>query len=271
MSQSDLCTYQVDRGVCVISFNRPDHANGMTGAMEVEYFQLLKRADEDHDVRAIVVTGVGRTFCPGADLGHRAGDDAETLPNRVLPVRTPLEIRKPMIAAINGACAGVGLAYALQCDVRFAAAGTKLTTAFSRRGLVAEYGMAWLIVQIAGRGVALDLLLSGRVFLADEARALGLVHRVVAADDLMDEALIYARELVENVSPASMATIKRQVSTESGMSAKESCDASMLLMRDSWNGPDLREGMTSFLERRPPAFAPLGEGTIYGWMSPPQL
>ncbi len=259
----DLCTYEVSGGVATVAFNRPDQMNGMTGDMEVAYFGRLRQAEADRDVRVIVVTGTGRGFCPGADLAHQRGPDDEPLPNRSIPTTTPLEIAKPMIAMINGACAGVGLAFALQCDVRFAAQGVKFTTAFSRRGLIGEYGMPWLLGEIAGRGVALDLLLSARVFLADEALRLGLVHEVVEPAELRNTVVAYARDLADNVSPASAAVIKRQVSEQAHMTAVEAVADSDRLMRQSLTGPDVTEGIASFLERRPVQFAPLGEGTTY--------
>ncbi|MEP1123866.1 MAG: enoyl-CoA hydratase-related protein [Ilumatobacter sp.] len=268
MSDEDLCTYVVDEGVAVLTFNRPDSMNGMTGNMEVAYFERLRQAEVDADVRAIVVTGAGRAFCPGADLAHRPGPDDEPLPNASIPRTTPLEITKPMIAAINGACAGVGFAYALQCDLRFAAAGAKFTTAFARRGLIAEYGMAWLLQAIAGRQVALDLLLSARVVLAEEAHDLGLVSRVVDPGELTDVVMAYARDLAANASPASMATIKFQVNTEPSMNAAEALHHAEALMRESLAGTDVSEGIASFLEKRQVTFPSLGTGTRFAWMSP---
>ena len=262
----DLCTYEVADGIAVLSFNRPDSMNGMTGNMEVAYFERLLRAEADDDVRVIVVTGRGRGFCPGADLANRAGPNDHPLPNQTLARTTPLDIAKPMIAAINGACAGVGLAYALQCDLRFAAAGVKLTTAFARRGLIAEYGIAWLLGQIAGRAVAMDLLLSARVVLAEEALQLGIVNAVHGPDELMDAVLAYAADLSANVSPASMATIKRQVTAEAGLSAHDALAHAEGLMRESTAGPDVTEGIDSFLERRQVDFPPLGRGTTFRWM-----
>ncbi len=266
MTDDDLCTYSVDRGVAVLTFNRPDSMNGMTGDMEVAYFDRLRQAEADSDVRAIVVTGAGRAFCPGADLAHRPGPDEQPLPNLSIPRTTPLAITKPMIAAVNGACAGVGFAYALQCDVRFAAAGAKFTTAFARRGLIGEYGMAWLLQSIAGRQVALDLLLSARVILAEEAHELGLVSRVADPAELMDIALAYAQDLSANASPASMATIKYQVNTEPSMTAPDALHHSEALMRESLAGGDVSEGIASFLEKRQVAFPPLGGGTRFSWM-----
>ncbi len=266
MTDEDLCTYRVDDGVAVLTFNRPDSMNGMTGNMEVAYFARLRQADADPDVRVIVVTGAGRAFCPGADLAYVPGPGDEPLPNVTVPRTTPLDIDKPMIAAINGACAGVGLAYALQCDLRFAAAGAKFTTAFGRRGLIGEYGMAWLLNAIAGRQTALDLLLSARVFLAEEAVELGLVSKVVDRDDLMDVVLAYARDLADNVSPASMATIKHQVDTEVSMSAHDALHHAEALMYESLAGSDVSEGVASFLEKRQVEFPPLGDGTKFEWM-----
>ncbi len=258
-----LCTYEVDDGIATVAFNRPDQMNGMTGDMEVAYFGRLLQAEADPAVRVIVVTGNGRGFCPGADLAHRPGEGEEPLPNASVSTRTPLGIAKPMIASINGACAGVGLAYALQCDMRIAADGVKFTTAFARRGLIGEYGMPWLINQIAGRAVALDLLITARVVLSAEALRLGLVNRVVERDALATTVREIATDIAANVSPASAAVIKHQVMTQSEMDAGEAMDQSDDLMRQSLAGPDVTEGIASFLERRPVSFPPLGEGTTF--------
>lgn len=269
MSETDpdnLCTYEVDDGVAILSFNRPEQMNGMTGNMEVAYFERLRQAEADDDVRVIVLTGTGRGFCPGADLAHKAGPDDHSLPNQSIPRTTPLDISKPMIAAINGACAGVGLAYALQCDLRFAAKGVKLTTAFARRGLIAEYGMAWLLNDIAGRAVAMDLLLSSRVVMSEEAAELGLVNGVYEPDELMGAVLAYAGDLAANVSPASMATVKHQLNTEPGLTAHEALANAEGLMAESLAGADVGEGVGSFLERRQVEFPPLGQGTRFEWM-----
>lgn len=266
MSETDLCTYDVSDGVAILSFNRPESMNGMTGNMEHAYFTRLAQAQGDPEVRAIVLTGQGRGFCPGADLAYTAGPDDHPLPNQTIARTAPLDVAKPMIAAINGACAGVGFAYALQCDVRFAVTGAKFTTAFARRGLIAEYGMAWLLNDIAGRSVAMDLLLSGRVFLAEEAAELGVINQALAADDLMGAVLAYAGDLAANASPASMATIKHQINHESGLSAHEALSHAERLMGESLQGSDVSEGIASFLERRQVEFPPLGQGTTFDWM-----
>jgi len=263
----DLCLYDVADGIATLTFNRPDSMNGMTGNMEVAYFERLRQAEADTDVRVIVVTGAGRAFCPGADLAHRAGPDDHSLPNAEIPRTMPLDIRKPMIAAINGACAGVGLAYALQCDLRFAVKPAKFTTAFSRRGLIGEYGMAWLLNAIAGRQVAMDLLLSARVVKGDEAAQLGIISAAFEPEDLMPHVMAYARDLAANVSPASMATIKHQVNQEPAMTVHNATDHAEGLTRESLTGSDVGEGIASFLEKRQVGFPPLGDGTSFDWMS----
>lgn len=266
MKHPELCLYEVDDRVATLTFNRPDRLNGMIGNMELAYFERLLQAQGDDDVAAIVVTGAGKGWCPGADLAYKAGPDDLPLPNEVLPNSLPLSIQKPIIAAINGACAGAGLGHAMMCDFRIAAAGAKFTTAFASRGLIAEYGLAWHLTQIAGRATALDLLLTARVLLAEEMLELGLINSVVPVDDVLATSVDFARNLAKNVSPASMATIKRQVLAEPSMNAHEALEASNALMYESLAGSDLTEGVMSFLEKRPADFAPLGSGTRFGWM-----
>jgi len=255
--------YDVADGIATLTFHRPDSMNGMTGNMEVAYFERLQQAQADDDVRVIVVTGAGRAFCPGADLAHRPGPDDQPLPNNKLARTLPLDITKPMIAAINGACAGVGLAYALQCDLRFATTKAKFTTAFSQRGLIAEYGMAWLLNAIAGRQTAMDLLLSARVIQGAEAADLGIISAAFEPEDLMEHVIAYASELAANVSPASMATIKHQINTEPAMTVHQATEHAEGLMRQSLAGSDVQEGISSFLEKRQVAFPPLGQGTTF--------
>jgi enoyl-CoA hydratase/carnithine racemase len=170
-------------------------------------------------------------------------------------------MRKPVIAAINGACAGMGLTMAIACDVRFAAEGAKFTTSFARRGLIAEYGISWLLPRVVGFGPALDLLLSGRVFYADEAAELGLVKEVVARDELLARAIGYAEDIAANCAPSSLAVIKQQVYADTMCDVFEASDIAEKLMGESMQRPDFVEGITSFFEKRPPNFPPLkGEG-----------
>lgn len=250
-----LVLHEVRDGVAVLTLNRPDRLNAWTHALENRYFQLLDECAADPEVRVIVVTGAGRGFCAGADM-----DDLQTIGQggngRALPERrrqtTPLGIPKPIVAAINGPCAGIGLVQALMCDIRFAAPGAKLTTAFARRGLIAEHGISWLLPRLIGPARALDLLVSGRVFLAEEAAALGVVNRV----GTFDEALDYARDLAANCSPTSMAVMKRQVWSHLEQPLAAALEESDQLMLASFGRPDFPEGVTSFVERRPPRFEP---------------
>jgi enoyl-CoA hydratase/carnithine racemase len=260
---SEVVQMRVQDGVALLTLNRPDRLNAWTAEMEHAYFAMLEQCAQAEEVRVIVVTGAGRGFCAGADMQElqAIGDGslqetAETRERR--PQTFPLSIPKPIIAAINGACAGIGLVQALMCDVRFAADGAKLTTAFARRGLVAEHGISWMLPRLVGPARALDLLLSGRVVFAEEACTLGLVNRVLAPDRLLEATLDYARELVVNCSPASMATMKRQVYADLDRALPDALADADRLMLASFAAPDFVEGVTSFLERRDPRFAALG-------------
>jgi enoyl-CoA hydratase/carnithine racemase len=260
---SEVVQMGVKDGVALLTLNRPDRLNAWTREMERVYFAMLEECGQAEEVRVIVVTGAGRGFCAGADMQElqALGDgrlevSAEVRERR--PQTFPLSIGKPIVAAINGACAGIGLVAALMCDVRFAAEGIKLTTAFARRGLVAEHGIAWMLPRLVGPARALDLLLSGRVVLAEEAQELGLVNRVLSPETLLEKTLDYARELASQCSPASMATIKRQVYADLQRGLDEALTEADRLMFESFAAPDFVEGVTSFLERRDPRFAPLG-------------
>ena len=204
---ADLVLTEVDAdGVATFTLNRPGRRNAWTAAMENRYFDVLAAADTDPAVRVAVLTGAGTSFCPGLDmsrLAEVAGRPVDISARRAQYV--PRLFRKPLIAAINGACAGIGLTQALMCDVRFAARGARFSTAFARRGLGAEYGMSWVLPRYVGVGNALDLLLSSRVFEADEAQALGLVNRVLEPAEVLPAARAYARDLARNCSPAAMA------------------------------------------------------------------
>jgi enoyl-CoA hydratase/carnithine racemase len=259
---SDVVQQQVSEGVALLTLNRPDRLNAWTGEMEQTYFGMLEECAASSEVRVIVVTGAGRGFCAGADMQElqaigNGGPSAEEIARERYPQSLPLSIPKPIIAAINGACAGIGLVQALMCDIRFAAEGAKITTAFARRGLVAEHGISWILPRLVGPSRALDLLLSGRVVLADEALALGLVNRLLAPERLLEATLDYARELAVNCSPASMATMKRQVYGDLELGLIEATTAADRLMLESFTAPDFVEGVTSFLERRDPRFAGL--------------
>lgn len=255
---SDELLHELNDGVLLLTLNRPDRHNAWTHSMEDAYFGSLIAAANDPAVKVIVVTGAGRSFCPGMDmqvLEASAKGENRTGLQRRWPMTTARLVPKPVIGAINGACAGIGFVQMASCDVTFASDTAKFTTSFARRGLPAENSLSWMLPRLIGTRAAMDLLLSARVVLADEAHRLGLVNQVVAADELLSTATEYARELAVNCSPASMAHIKRQVLEDWERSAEESRLRSLVLMSEMGVHPDFAEGVMSFQEKRPPEFA----------------
>ncbi|BBY64747.1 enoyl-CoA hydratase [Mycolicibacterium helvum] len=260
--------YEVrDSGVAVLTFNRPERMNGWGGGLAAGFYAGMDAAEADRGVRAIVVTGSGRAFCAGADMGDLSSISSASVDSageadltELVGQRHPLfvtTVSKPVIAAINGACAGIGLTQALMCDIRFAAAGAKFTTSFVRRGLIAEYGISWILPKVVGWGAALDLLMSGRVFYAEEALELGMVKEVVAPDELLARAVEYAEDIAANCAPNSLAVIKRQVYGDALREAADASQRAETLMHESMQRPDFIEGITAFFEKRPPNFPPL--------------
>jgi enoyl-CoA hydratase/carnithine racemase len=260
MISTETVLYSVAEGVATVTLNRPDRLNAWTREMGEGWSSALERAARDPEVRAVVVTGAGKGFCAGADMSllESIGGGAAVVGDerRVLPTEA-IEVPKPVIAAINGACAGLGLVIALCCDIRFAAAGAKFTSAFARRGLIAEYGSSWLLPRLVGTARALDILLSARVFLAEEALEMGLVNRVVAPEGVVAAATAYARDLAANCPPSSMAVIKRQVYRHSATDLETAVQESIKLMEESLTTADFKEGVASYVEQRPPRFLPL--------------
>lgn len=255
---SDAVLYEVKGNIGLITLNRPERLNAWNGDMSAGYFGSLDKAIADPEVRVIVVTGAGRGFCAGADMdvlqGIQGAGGSAPAENR--DARFAMTVPKPIIAAINGACAGMGLSHALACDIRFAAAGAKFTVAFSRRGLIAEHGISWTLPRLVGQAAALDLILSGRVFLAEEAAELGAVNKVLPADELMDYTMAYAEDLATNVSPTSMAVMKHQIYSQMTMPIDEAMSQTIKVMKESLKRSDFKEGVSSFLEKRPPNFPP---------------
>ena len=257
-TETDLVTLDVEDGVAVLTWNQPERHNAWTVPLEERYYDRLRRAETDPEIRVIVVTGAGRSFCPGMDsaaLADQVATGISTNPHLRQPMTTPTTIAKPVIAAINGACAGIGLIAALNCDLRFVSSTAKLTTAFAQRGIMAEHGLAWTLPRLIGTSRALDLLFSGRVVLGEEAVAIGLADRAFAPEDLLPKTLEYAKSLAANSSPAAMGTIKRQVY----QSWESTLEESRVMAIRFWMGhlrghPDFKEGVGSYLEKRPPHF-----------------
>lgn len=255
--------------IATIWLNRPDRMNAWTGRMHTEYRWCLKQADDRADVRVIVVTGRGRAFCVGGDSkalqGHvaRGGYDAGTAPDIVTPGQNidPLfdasfayhySLSKPVIAAMNGPAAGVGLALACFADLRFAASGVKFTTAHGKLNLPAEYGLSWMLPRMIGLTRANDLLLSSRAFLSDEAAELGLVNSVHAPEALLPFVYDYASQLRDRVSPESLRQTRWQTYRDLHRDIATSVNDSEALLEEMMRQPDYREGIAAFIEKRVP-------------------
>jgi enoyl-CoA hydratase/carnithine racemase len=274
MPTTDLL-YDVADGIATLTLNRPDKLNAWTGEMGIAVRAAMEAAESDDNVRVIILTGAGRGFCAGADmsllselaanghtgaaarvLGHqrqsRFGEDSR--PDYLGTYSYFPSIKKPVIAAINGHAVGLGFILTLYCDLRFASDQAKFGTAFSRRGLIAEYGVAWILPRLIGPANALDLLLSARVIDAAEASQMGLVNRVFPAASFMENVRAYAMELVKSVSPRSMAVIKRQVYHGLLESLEEAAASAEKEILESLQSEDFKEGVAHFVEKRTPRF-----------------
>ena len=266
--------YDVSQRIATITLNRPDRLNAYTASLGTALRSAVRQATDDAGVRVIVLTGAGRGFCAGADMANLsqgtasggaslAAENPSAPPAPFVPASSPdyqtphsyfPAVPKPIIAAINGACAGLGLVYALYSDQRFAAAGAQFTTAIARRGLIAEHGISHTLPRLVGLAKALDLLLSARKFDADEALRLGVVDRVLPADVLMAAVRAYALDLADNVSPRAMAVIKRQLWAVDQQSMREAIELGNVEMQASFVSADFKEGVAHFVEKRPAAF-----------------
>ena len=255
---SDNVLYEVDeQGAVLLTLSRPERRNMWTAQMETEFYDSLDRAAADTSVRVIVVTGAGSSFVPGLDPTVLAGltsGSAYTTNRR--PQTHATTIPKPVIGAINGSCAGIGLAQALMFDYRFAVRGAKFSTAFAKRGLPAEDATAWILTRLVGPANAFELLATGRVFLAEEAAELGVVQRLSDADQVVDDALAFAHGLAANVSPVAMAMIKSQVWRDCETTLEAARIRAQYLLKLAKEQPDFAEGTASLTEKRPPDFAP---------------
>jgi enoyl-CoA hydratase/carnithine racemase len=270
--------YNVANRVATITLNRPDKLNAWTALMESEVRSHMEDAEQDDEVRVIVLTGGGRGFCAGADmsllsavaergLDYRDLDDRGREPvlrDGAMREGVPPDfqkkysyfpaIGKPVIAAINGPVVGLGLVITLYCDLRLASDAARFSTIFARRGLIAEYGMAWMLPRIVGIANALDLLFSARTIDATEALRVGLVNRVFPQDTFLEKVQEYAHEVASTVSPRSLRIIKRQVYEAMSQPLAEAFDISVREMMACFRTEDFKEGVAHFVEKRPAAF-----------------
>lgn len=253
--------YAVADGVATVTLARPERLNAVDLATGRRYNELLRRADSDPEVRVVIVTGEGRAFCSGADLSAMDGSSGappeERLPEDGLRPELAMLIRKPVVAAVRGPAIGVGLVLALYADVRIVADDAVLGFGFTRLGLVAEYGTAWLLPRLIGSSRATELLLSSRRFDGKEALALGLAHRTCPAEEMDRVAREYADELASWCSPAALAAVKAQLRDGYGPGLRQALEESRALMLATLGTPELAEGFAAQADRRAPSFPAL--------------
>jgi enoyl-CoA hydratase/carnithine racemase len=266
--------YNVAGRVATIMLNRPDKLNAWTAIMEGEVRAAMEEAEQDQNIRVIVLTGAGRGFCAGADMSllntvAEKGLDEARRAQAVQPASGSLQgaradfqkkysyfpaITKPVIAGINGPVVGLGLVIALYCDLRFASDGARFGTAFAQRGLIAEYGMAWMLPRLVGHANALDLLFTARMIDAAEAFRMGLVNQIYPRETFLESVQKYAIDLASNVSPRSLRVIKRQVYDAMFQTLAEAFESSEQEMLASLQCEDFKEGVAHFIQKRAPAF-----------------
>ena len=278
MSNFEDVLYEVKDRVAVIRLNRPESLNAFTAAMGVGLKKAVGAAVADDSVRVIVLTGAGRGFCAGADMkllqaiktgaasASRSLEEDKNLPDFSSDLGPDvsghyggrfgymLKARKPIIAAINGPAAGLGLVLALYADVRFAGSDAKFTTSFAQRGLIAEHGVSWLLPRLVGPAHSLDLLLSARKLGAAEAEKIGLVNKVFAQAAFMDEVMAYARTMAETASPRSTAVIKAQIWKSPFQDFAAALAVADGEMQKSFKSEDFKEGVAHYVEKRAAAF-----------------
>ena len=266
--------YEVEEPVAVLTMNRPANLNAFTTLMLAEVRHALAEAERDERVIGIVLTGAGRGFCAGMDMnalntlsasgGERAEQDFSHLDaspgnpdmgeNFANMYDHLLGLRKPLIAAVNGAAAGLGMSYALLSDLRFVEKTAKFTTAFSQRGLVAEHGMSWILPRLLGPAKALDILWTARRIGGEEAVAMGLGDRLCETGESVNDAKEYIRQLAATAAPLSLMVMKQQVYKHVDMPIGPAMEETVRLMDESLVRPDFGEGVRSFIEKRPPNF-----------------
>lgn len=261
-SATEVLTSIDHEGVAVVTLNRPEKLNALTPDTHLRYAKTLHDLDLDPEVRAIVVTGAGRGWCAGADLGWLAGLAAGDVPATQeaelagVDVGWTMTIDTPLIAAVNGAVAGMGFSMMLAADMRYATSGAKISSTFARLGLGAEWGSSWLLPRLVGLANAAEILLTGNSYTAEEMFKLGVVQRVCAPDELLPAAMDWARGIATQCSPRSTATIKQQLRDVANQTPSEAFVDSVAIMLDSFGWPDLAEAVTARVQKRPPVFPP---------------
>ena len=264
MDPQDIRTDVAD-GILIITLNRPDRLNAFTALMKDELIAAFDQADADDDVRAVIVTGEGRGFCAGADLGDAGG---QTFDYRARGVEDEVprdgggqvvlrifECTKPVIAAINGPAVGVGATMTLPMDVRLAAESAKMGFVFTRRGIVPEACSSWFLPRVVGISRAMEWAATGRVFGAQEALDGGVVRSLHPDGELLDAAHALAREIADNTAAVSVALARKLMWTMLGAThpmEAHRADSRAMVARGA--SADAREGVTSFLEKRAAAF-----------------
>jgi len=270
MNYEDIL-YRVDEGVAVITLNRPERLNAWRAEMDQDVRTAMRAAVADSEVRVIVLTGAGRGFCAGADMNTLTSIQSDAAAaagaTRAGEVFDPAArgdfckqysyfpaVQKPIVAAINGACAGLGMVLALYADIRFASDAAAFTTAFAKRGLIAEHGMSWLLPRLVGMAHAADLLYSARVVRAQEALAMGLVNRVIPLATFEAEVMMYAKTMAREVSPRSLKEMKREVWAAQFQDLGDAIESANQDMAASFASADFKEGVAHFVEKRPAKF-----------------
>ena len=267
--------YTVADRVATITLNRPDKLNAWTATMDKEVRAAMYQAENDGDVRVIILTGAGRGFCAGADMSLLGSIAQQGIGTRTQEnflhntgngqrqnVRPDFQkkysyfpaIQKPVIAAVNGPAVGLGFILTLYCDLRFASETARFGTAFAKRGLIAEYGLAWMLPRLIGPANALDMLFSARLVDANEALRMRLANQVFPQDTFMDHVNAYAKELAYGVSPRSLRIIKDQVYNAMFQTLSEAFETAEKEMIQSLQCEDFKEGVAHFVEKRAPAF-----------------
>ena len=266
--------YEVDHAVAVITMNRPETLNALTDRTQAEIRHALDQSERNEHVVGTVLTGAGRGFCSGVDMnalgamseaGRRLGDSHADLaadpgnpdndPNFEIGAAYFLGLRKPLIAAINGACAGLGFSYAVFCDLRFVDRTARFATAFSQRGLIAEHGVSWMLPRLIGPANTLDILWSGRRFDGEEAGRIGLANRVCETGECVTDAVAYLREISQTAAPNSLMMMKKQIYRHLNAELRAAMVESEGWMDESLARGDFKEGVASFVERRAPSFS----------------